>query len=376
MKIKTRKLSDKDLNDFEVNLLTNIKEDGWQLNAISEEDPLPNWAYSIGIYAKYGQPELILFGLDFETMYQIVAQYIELIQEGLVVKDKLAIEGLIEKYSCVVRKVQPKWREKLLLSANWYYHYQDYPALQCFWPDKKGLYPWQDGFNRRMQKLQPLLYERTAEKTLLPEIFVDEPWKFDIGPDSACFTSQFVLAGSPITYASRDFDGDWQFHGDEDISEAEPNMVGLGCMIELDSSLEELHDLPRGWGADRKTPRHKWQRFKNNPFPDYDSNGYYLEDVVELAQTRSELKPPSEERREKCRPGDCVKLLFRFAKEDTKRKEEQTESLWVKIVNFDEDQITYAGEIIDTLHHKKVKPGDRLEFHPLHIAEIRKGKSK
>ena len=376
MKVKTRKLTDKKLNEFEVNLLTNIMEDGWQLNAIGEEDPLPNWAYSIGIYAKYGQPELILFGLDVETMYHIVEQYIELVKNGLVVKDKLSLEGLVENYSCVIRKVQTKWRDKLMLSANWYYHDQDYPAMQCFWPDRRGKFPWDERFSRRMLKLQPLLFERTAEKTLLPEIFAEEPWKFDIGPDCACFTSNFVLEGSPITFVSRDFDGDWQFHGDEDPNDAEPNVVGLGCMVNMDSTIEELHDLPRGWAAERKSPRHKWRCYLNHPFPVYETGGFYLVDVVEVAKHRDDVKPPSEQRREKCRIGDYVKLLFRFAKETAKAKEGQTESLWVKITEVDEDQITYTGEVDGSPLHKKVKAGDLLEFHPLHIAEIRKGKKK
>lgn len=376
MKIKTRQPSDPDLNEFEIRLLANIQKDGWQLNAISQNDHAPNWAYSIGIYAQYGQPELVVFGLDFKTMYHIVAQYVALIEEGLIPKDKLTIDGLVEKFPCVVCNVQPQWREKLLLSANWFYHDQDYPALQCFWPDKNGLFPWDERFDRQTMKIQPLLFEQTAEKTLLPRIFDDKAWKFDIGPESACFTSQFVLAGSPITFVSHDFNGDWQFHSDEDISEAEPNVVGLGCMVEMDPSLEELHDLPRGWCADRTSPHHRWGRFKNHPFPDHQSDGYYLEDAVELAQTHTDLKPPSEQRREKCCIGDRVKLLFRFAKENDIRKEDQTEELWVKITHFDEADITYAGEIDDTPRHKKAKYGDRLKFHPLHIAEICKGKNK
>jgi hypothetical protein len=34
----------------------------------------------------------------------------------------------------------------------------DYPALQCIWPDKKSLYPWESGFNSKWQSAQPLLF--------------------------------------------------------------------------------------------------------------------------------------------------------------------------------------------------------------------------
>lgn len=197
-------------------------------------------------------------------------------------------------------------------------------------------------------------------------------WKFDDGPDTPCIFSHFVLEGSPVTLVSHDYDGNWQFHGDEpsDITRAE--IFCLSCALELDALIEELCDLPYGWAAERKSQKHKWRRYKNHPFPSFKEDGYFLEDAVWLAQFRDDLDPPTERRRENRKVSDCVKLIFRFAKEDAKRMDGQCERMWVRIIDVDEENGYYTGELDNDPRHKPARCGDIIIFHPLHIAEIYK----
>ena len=199
-------------------------------------------------------------------------------------------------------------------------------------------------------------------------------WKFDDGPDTACIFSHVVLAGSPVTLITHDYDGMWQFHGDapSDINLAEIRC--LSCALELDPSIEGLCDLPYGWAADRKSRRHKWQRYKNNPFPSFEEDGYYLEDAVWLSQFRDDFNPPTERRRENRKPGDHVKLVFRFAKETAKRIDGQCERMWVQITDVDQENGVYTGVLDNDPQHQAAKCGDSIRFHPLHIAEIYKGR--
>jgi hypothetical protein len=377
MKPKTRSTTDKDLNRFERGLLKNIQKYGWTANGIAGEGANPDWAYSVGVFAKYGQPELIVFGLEIATMHQMISAYIDLLQAGKKSKDGTKIEGIIPDQLCVLREVHVPWREPLLRSASWYYHYEEYPVLQCFWPDRHGYFPWDDHCNKRSRKVQPLLYEQSVEKTGLPKsLLVDEPWRFADSPDTACFTSNYVLKGLPITFVSHDFEGDWQFHGDQSPGRVKPKVVCLSCIVEIDTSIVELHDLPCGWAAERKSPKHKWKRIKHHPFPSYDEDGYYLDDAIELAKHREDLTPPSERRRENCKIGDSVKLLFRFANEDALRKDGETERMWVKITEIDDDNGYNTGIIDNDPVHSAVAIGDQLQFHPLHIAEIVKKRGR
>ncbi len=153
-------------------------------------------------------------------------------------------------------------------------------------------------------------------------------------------------------------------------------MVCLSSIVDLDASIGELHDLPYGWAAERKSPKHKWKRFKYHPFPSFEEQGYYLEDVVVAAAQRDDLNPPSERRLENCQVGDHVKLLFRFAAEDSPRQDFQTERMWVEITDIDEDGGYFTGAIANDPNHSAAALGDELQFHPHHIAEILKKRKR
>ncbi len=377
MAVSTRKLTDKDLNPFERGILKNIKKFGWHANGIPGEGSSPDWAYSVGLFAKYGQPELIVFGREIATMHQMIARYADRLQAGQEYGDGVKLDGILPGNPCVLREVHLPWREPLLRSASWYYHYETYPVLQCYWPDRHGYFPWNGRCSKTSRKAQPLLYKRSVEKTGLPKsLLVDEPWRFANTPDTMCFTSNYVLKGSPITRVYHDYDGDWQFHGDQEANRVKPQIVCLSCIIELDSSIEELQDLPYGWMAERKSPKHKWKRIKHHPFPSFDEDGYYLEDVDLLSEHRDDLKPPSQRRRENCKVGDKVKLHFRFANEEAPRKDNQTELMWVTITDVDEDYGYYTGVINSEPTHPAAARGDELQFHPLNIAEITKKRGR
>lgn len=119
-------------------------------------------------------------------------------------------------------------------------------------------------------------------------------WPFTDDPNTACFTTTGVLNGSPILRVCHDYDADWQFHGDAPLSpdELEPKLVSLGHLFERDPTIATLHDLPYGWRAERETVTSQWIRHKNNPFPSYAEDGYYLEDALWLAEYLPDINPP------------------------------------------------------------------------------------
>ena len=198
-------------------------------------------------------------------------------------------------------------------------------------------------------------------------------WKFRDAPNTACFTTTFVLDGSPILRVYHDFDGDWQFHGASD-QPSSPSVIKLVCLediVELDSSLNELIDLPYGWGAKRTHLSGKWQLFKNNQFPSFAENGYYLEDAIWLAQYLPDINPPNSDVRNKLPVGVYVKLVFRFASENSERADNQCERMWVQVKGFNEDD-DYTGTIANNPNHESAKFGDVISFHPLHVADISK----
>jgi hypothetical protein len=197
-------------------------------------------------------------------------------------------------------------------------------------------------------------------------------WQFDDAPNSASFTTSFVLEGSPILRVYHDYEGGWQFHGspDQPATAELARVVSLASIVALDSTLVQLRDLPFGWRAARANVRSPWQREKNNPFPTYAENGFYLEDAVWISQYLPDVSPPPEDVRNEVPPDTYVKLLFRFAAEDAERADGETERMWVQVIERDEDGF-YVGALANDPHHAHVLTcGDTICFHPVHIMEV------
>lgn len=89
-------------------------------------------------------------------------------------------------------------------------------------------------------------------------------FKFKEPENTACFTCDHVLNRErPILYASHDIEGDWQFLcGQEDHTEENAKIISLKQTTDLDSTINELYEMPLGFGADRKTVKDKWTPFK------------------------------------------------------------------------------------------------------------------
>jgi hypothetical protein len=87
-------------------------------------------------------------------------------------------------------------------------------------------------------------------------------WPFDDPPNVAVFTTKSIVFGRPVLRVTHDEeDGAWQFlplGGADYVKDAA--LVSLREMIERDSTLAELADLPVGWCAERESPNSPWLR--------------------------------------------------------------------------------------------------------------------
>ena len=75
---------------------------------------------------------------------------------------------------------------------------------------------------------------------------------------------QILDAREPVLHVSHDSqDGAWQFLGWEAPSVEDGVVACIEHLIEADHSLNELHDLPRGWHAWRESRDEPWTREPN-----------------------------------------------------------------------------------------------------------------
>jgi hypothetical protein len=88
-------------------------------------------------------------------------------------------------------------------------------------------------------------------------------FKFSDPENKPCFTCSHVLSKErPILYVAHDDEGDWQFLCGEDHAEDDGKIISLKQAVALDTTVNDLYEMPMGFGAERKTVKDKWMPFR------------------------------------------------------------------------------------------------------------------
>ena len=81
---------------------------------------------------------------------------------------------------------------------------------------------------------------------------------------AAYVCSHIFDATRPVLLVSRE-DGDWQFLcGGSHEADEKPRVVGLNHLVERDTTLREILDLPSDWDAERSEVNAPWTRTPSN----------------------------------------------------------------------------------------------------------------
>jgi hypothetical protein len=122
-----------------------------------EDDEGPAFAYSIGLFKSFGHPEVIVFGLDVDLMHRMINLIGEEVRQGRRFADGDSASGILEGYDVRFLNVASRHYYEHFGYARWFYNGDDFPVLQCHWPDKKGRFPTDPGFAKALRSRQPLL---------------------------------------------------------------------------------------------------------------------------------------------------------------------------------------------------------------------------
>ena len=90
-------------------------------------------------------------------------------------------------------------------------------------------------------------------------------YKFKEAENTACFVCDHVLSKQrPILYVAHDKeDGSWQFLcGQDDHTEANAKIISLKNATVIDTTINDLYEMPLGVGAERKSIKDKWTPFR------------------------------------------------------------------------------------------------------------------
>ena len=141
-----------------------LDRQGWTIVAVDEGSNGPAFAYTVGLSAKFGSPELCVAGLPARAAGELLGKLVEDVAAG-----RLSLEGdnvpagLHETHDCVWRRVHPsqfvgetfgvllRWRDEEGAAAP-------PEAYQWVWPDDEGRLPFDAACRLEVRMMQTPLW--------------------------------------------------------------------------------------------------------------------------------------------------------------------------------------------------------------------------
>jgi hypothetical protein len=135
-----------------------VSEHGWAIPGIFDNDGLPPWAYSVGLWLSSQFPELVICGAPMENMRAIVDSIATRVSEGEEIGPDDVIDDICPA-RLILRPVHVSWRTTGMFEvADEFYGFVRPPYLQVVWADRNGRYPWEPRFQSTFADSQPILW--------------------------------------------------------------------------------------------------------------------------------------------------------------------------------------------------------------------------
>jgi hypothetical protein len=215
-----------------------------------------DFAYTVGVYHTFGQPELVMFGLAGGNMPTWLNTAVELGRDKGWPGVEEPFDGVIEGFDTQLRDVHPSWYRALLGTALSFYRGVAVPFRQLVWPDRHGRWPWDGDATLSSRTRQAFAWLPVAQHPegawrLVGELGPTFP--FPAGPDAWALTTHSVLSGSrPVASVAHDQGSydvlDDRGHGAEDLC-----LAFLGDLVRRHPQLRECADLADGQVATANT---------------------------------------------------------------------------------------------------------------------------
>ena len=138
-----------------------IEKHGWY--ALSIADGSPPFLYTIGLSKTFDHPELVVFGLQPREAYDLTGVLIGCIADGERLSESSRFEKTIDDDHLLIgfRNVHPTQQPLYLGYAMSFCRrigrIDELKAMQIFWSDASGIFPFEAGCDIEVEQLQPRL---------------------------------------------------------------------------------------------------------------------------------------------------------------------------------------------------------------------------
>src|SRR5271154_4446984 len=138
-------------------VLSNIREFGWHVVNVIEDDGHPPRTFSIGLYETWGFPELIVIGRSRSTAHEMLKSLASQIEDGCTPDLRDPEPYLLLGMRSHFVEVNTRYYSDYVGFALWYYRKRHFPLYQIVWPGNDSLYPWDEKAAKPFKEWQPVL---------------------------------------------------------------------------------------------------------------------------------------------------------------------------------------------------------------------------
>jgi hypothetical protein len=159
-------VSDRELNDYEHQLLANVAETGMQVVTVTAGDDFPTFSYSVGFTVTVDQGEVITIGLHKDAAYQVIKETLHQCLDGMTLRDGLVLERVLGDYQVNAKQIPSNRITKDCFNSAMWFHAREFgtpltKAYQLVWPcETTRLFPWDSGCPEGVVSDQPLLFQK------------------------------------------------------------------------------------------------------------------------------------------------------------------------------------------------------------------------
>jgi len=134
-----------------------VEENGWCAEPVApcEDPPTPGYTYTVGFQATYGHPEVVIFGLQPIAARGLIEMLATHLDAGQQPPEGIFVGLLDNDLRCALLPLVDVEPDMFPTAAS--ITGDDLLVDQFVWPDRGGLFPWEEGYDARLRLAQPIL---------------------------------------------------------------------------------------------------------------------------------------------------------------------------------------------------------------------------
>jgi len=143
-------------DDGDRKLIEDVRTHGWHIVAVPSDSEGPGFAFTVGLYLRTLQPEILIMGVDIAPSGRVLNAIGDYLMAGGKIVPETRYSEFVDNREVIFRSIHTRHYRDYLGSTMWFYkhHADGFPCFQCIWPDQRGFFLHEDGFDDHFRPLQ------------------------------------------------------------------------------------------------------------------------------------------------------------------------------------------------------------------------------